>query len=52
MNYFLHDRLVNYLLRLALFFERPQIFDKDSLANEAVALRQELDDSREHEAKL
>ena len=50
MNEALNRRIANYLGRLVQYFDRPQIFDQNSMQTEAEKLRHDLDDDRTNEA--
>lgn len=49
MNDALNRRIHNYLERLGVYFERPQIFDTTALATEASALMLEVDNERSND---
>lgn len=49
MNDVLNRRVANYLGRLLVYFERPEIFDSLSLMKEASNLIMDLDDDRKNE---
>ena len=49
MNQGLNRRVHNFLGRLHVYFERPQIFDNKAMAAEAYALMLELDANRDNE---
>lgn len=51
MNDALNRRIANYLGRLIVYFDRPQIFDTLAMMKEAHALEIELDNARFNEVQ-
>ncbi len=49
MNESLNRRIENYLQRLVVYFERPQIFDAPSMSKEACNLISDLNFDRKNE---
>lgn len=51
MNDSLNRRMHNFLGRMVVYFERPQIFDSGAMVTEARDFMQALDDDRANEVK-